>query len=243
MAHTLFISDLHLDEQHPQSAQIFFNFIRTQAMQAQAIYILGDFFEVWVGDDDHSEFINRVKINLRQLEDHGIKVYLVRGNRDFLLGKRFAKETGCKLLPDFKTIDLYGQKVLLTHGDALCTQDERHMRFRKFSQNKILQKLCLLLPLDTRRKIGKKLRAQSKQHTQTLSKATMDVDQEQVLKMMQIYEADYLIHGHTHRPAVFNFRDNRDLQRIVLGSWERQGCALKWSSNGKQELIFFGSTK
>jgi UDP-2,3-diacylglucosamine hydrolase len=240
MKHTLFISDLHLDESHKLSTEIFLNFLDSQATHAQAVYILGDFFEAWLGDDDRSAFIDLIRGSLKQLHAHGVKIYIQRGNRDFLLGRRFAKQTGAILLPEYKRIELYGKKVLLTHGDALCTQDERHMRFRKFSQNKILQLLLLSLPLNTRKKIARSLRYESKVQTKKLMSEIMDVVQSEVINVMQKYDADYLIHGHTHRPSAFHFTVGQRLrQRVVLGSWEHQGCVLKWSENGKQELIFF----
>lgn len=240
MAHTLFISDLHLDPLHQKSTDLFLNFMDRQAREAEAIYILGDFFEVWIGDDDRSSFNNEIVNKVKELTTKGIKVYFQHGNRDFMIGKRFAKTTGCVLLPEFKKIDLYGKKVLLTHGDALCTDDHRHMRFRKYTQNKILQKLVLMLPLKIRRKIGEKLRLESKRQTKKLTNTIMDVVESTVLKIMKTYDADYLVHGHTHRPAIFTFAsDDRQLQRIVLGSWEQQGSTLKWSANGDFDLIFF----
>lgn len=240
MTQTLFISDLHLDDHHPQSAEIFFNFVRTYALTAQTIYILGDFFEVWVGDDEQSEFIERIKTSLQTLTKQGIKVYLMGGNRDFLLGKRFAQQTGCTLLADFTPINLYGSNVLLCHGDGLCTNDERHMIFRKYSHNKILKFLFLLLPLILRKKIGNRLRQNSKQHTKTLSIKTMDVTNSAVHHEIRHHKANFIVHGHTHRPTAVDFKvDNLDCQRIVLGSWERQGCFLRWHDNGKKELVFF----
>lgn len=240
MTHTLFISDLHLDHHHPLSAEIFFNFVQTYALTAQTIYILGDFFEVWVGDDEQSEFIAKVKTSLQTLTKRGIKVYLMGGNRDFLLGKRFAKQTGCTLLSDFTPINLYGSRVLLCHGDGLCTDDETHMLFRKYTQKKILKLLFLLLPLHLRKKIGNRLRQNSKQHTKTLATKIMDVTDLAVHHEIRHHKANFLVHGHTHRPTAVNFKvDNQECLRIVLGSWERQGNFLRWHENGKKELVFF----
>ncbi len=238
--HTLFISDLHLDEHHPQSTDYFYNFLEAHAKSAQAIYILGDFFELWIGDDDHTEFSDRIKKSLKKLTARGIKVYLMGGNRDFLLGKRFAKACGCTLIKDFTPINLYGSKVLLTHGDALCTFDEQHMRFRKFSHNPVIKSVFARLPLRLRKRIGLRLRRKSTLHTKTLPLSIMDVAQDTVQQQLQKYQVDYIIHGHTHRPLAVDLpMANRVAKRIVLGSWERQGCYLKWWESGKQELIFF----
>lgn len=240
MAYTLFISDLHLDEYHSQSAEIFFNFLDTRAALAEAVYILGDFFETWIGDDNSSIFITKVKSSLKKLTQSGTPIYLMGGNRDFLLGKRFAKDTGCKLIPDVTTINLYRQKVVLTHGDALCTYDIDHMKFRKLTNNRLVKRLFLLLPLTLRKKIGDQLRQHSKQHTQKLATSVMDVAPDAVINTLQEQEANVMIHGHTHRPIVVNIQiGDKHAQRIVLGSWEHQGCCLQWNESGKKELIFF----
>lgn len=240
MRHTLFISDLHLDEKHQQSYQTFAKFLRLQALNADALYILGDLFEGWFGDDDPSSFVKKVKEDLRQLAAQNIPIYFTAGNRDLLIGKRFAKQTGCKLLPEFAAITLYGKNVLLTHGDALCTLDAQHMKSRKYSRNKLLQGLVSLLPFPIRKNIGEKLRQQSRQTTQSLLPSKMDVVKETVLNFMQQYKTFSLIHGHTHKPCEVNYLyENKIYQRIVLGCWEHQGCALKWYANHKQELVFF----
>jgi UDP-2,3-diacylglucosamine hydrolase len=238
--HTLFISDLHLDEHHRDSMNYFANFLESHAKSAQAIYILGDFFELWIGDDDHTEFSEKIKRSLKKLTALGIQVYVMGGNRDFLLGKRFARASGCTLIKDFTPINLYGSKVLLTHGDALCTFDEQHMRFRKFSHNPLIKGVFAQLPLRIRKKIGHRLRKKSTLHTRTLPLNIMDVAQDSVQQQLQKHQANYMIHGHTHRPLAVDLpMADRVAKRIVLGSWERQGCYLKWWENGKQELIFF----
>lgn len=240
MGHTLFISDLHLDETYLDSAAIFHRFILEQAPLADALYILGDFFEVWVGDDDRSAFANQIITSLKNLTSKGVPVYFLAGNRDFLIGKKFAKASCCQLLNDFEKINLYGEKVLLTHGDALCTHDKKHLRYRKLSRNPILQTIALRLPLSQRKKIGLRLREKSKLHTKQLTRGMLDVASTAVAAAFTKYKATTLIHGHTHQPTTKYFQENSQWhERIVLGSWERQGCALKWHATGKREMVFF----
>jgi UDP-2,3-diacylglucosamine hydrolase len=239
--HTLFIADLHLDESHQKTTAIFLEFLRTQALHADALYILGDLFEVWIGDDEISGFNENIKHSLKQLTAIGVPVYIMVGNRDFLIGQRFAKATGCQLLPDPFILDLYGQLILLTHGDALCTLDKWHMRFRKLTQNRFLRWFFLQLPLSMRRAIAKKLRSNSQRTTQTLPDYIMDVAPEEVLQQLRRYDVSYLIHGHTHRPAIHqHYHENLTVaERIVLGAWEQQGSALKWLADGAKELMTF----
>lgn len=240
MTQTFFISDLHLDEHNIFSADRFFYFADTYASSAEAIYILGDLFEAWIGDDDKSVLAERVKATLRHLNHQGTRIYLMGGNRDFLLGKRFAKESHSQLLTDFTTINLYGQKILLSHGDALCTNDEAHMRFRKMTTNPWVRLALRILPIQARRKIAAALRSKSKQQTRMLAADIMDVTEEAVLASLQTHQSSILIHGHTHRPAsVIYPLGQKSAQRIVLGSWDRQGCFLRWTDSHKRELVFF----
>jgi UDP-2,3-diacylglucosamine hydrolase len=240
MQHTLFISDLHLDENHRLSAALFHRFMDQYAGQADALYILGDFFEMWTGDDDDSAFHLEIMAKLRGLSERNIPVYFIRGNRDFLIGKRFAKLTGCQLLPEICTITVYGQVVTLTHGDGLCLLDTRHLKFRKLTQNAFLQQLFLMLPLKLRKKIGVKLRKGSQSHTSHLNHSMMDVSSEAVIELLHSQGSRYLVHGHTHQPKVVTFSiDGEAAERIVLGAWEQQGCALKWQVDGTHELVYF----
>jgi UDP-2,3-diacylglucosamine hydrolase len=157
MRHTLFISDLHLEPKRPDITRCFFNFLQNQAPQADALYILGDFFEVWIGDDEDTIFHRSIIAALKQLTDSGLSVYFMRGNRDFLIGQAFIRATGCHLLSDPTRIQLYGKDVLLAHGDALCTADHKHQNFRKYAQNPAYNRFFLWLPLFIRRAISRLL--------------------------------------------------------------------------------------
>lgn len=229
MSCTLFISDLHLQADEPQIAEIFLRFLETEARQARELYILGDLFEAWIGDDDLSPFNRKIIQALRQATESGLPIYFMRGNRDFLIGKRFAKQTGVKLLNDPTVIDLYGVPTLLMHGDSLCTLDEKHQKWRQATLNPTYQKLALLLlPLAVRRKIGRWLRKKSGMHQKNLAESITDVNPETVIQVMQTYQATQLIHGHTHRPAIHSLPAG---QRIVLGAWHAAGNALYCNSN------------
>ncbi len=238
MNHTLFISDLHLQPERPDITENFRSFLKTQAIQADALYILGDLFEAWVGSDDCAEFNQSICQAILNLTQAGIPVYFMRGNRDFLIAHDFIKATGCRILPDPTKIDLYGISVLLTHGDMLCTQDPKHQRFRKFSQNPKYNFLFLKLPLFLRRWIARSLRQASRKHTSQLRDDAMDVDNSAVEELMRSHQVLQLIHGHTHRPAIHSLTiDHHAAQRIVLGDWEKQANALIYSANGEFQLL------
>jgi UDP-2,3-diacylglucosamine hydrolase len=240
MRHTLFISDLHLDEHHPNTVALFQNFINTRARQADALYILGDFFEMWLGDDDLTPFHRRILSMLQSLTRHGIPLYFLRGNRDFLIGQKFADLAGMKLVPEIHTIALYGTHVVLTHGDHLCLRDTQHQRFRKLSHNRFIQQLWLSLPLTWRRKIGNRLRQASRKHLNPTDTTIMDVAPEAVRELLSATRCHSLIHGHTHQPKIEPISHlNHSAERIVLGAWEERGCALVWQENGNRELIYF----
>ncbi len=236
---TLFISDLHLDENHPDTALQFFTLLSDCNFgNVDAIYILGDLFEVWIGDDDDDVFNRQVMAALLATTQKGIPIYLQHGNRDFLIGKRFLRKTGCQLLPDEKKIILYGTPVLLMHGDTLCTADIRYMRWRKDIRNPFVHMFFLLFPLFIRRKIAKKLREYSAHHTRSVSSEIMDVTQKEVERVMTKHEVDFLIHGHTHRPAMHTFfHDQKNKMRIVLAAWHGRGSGLIWDETGKQKVI------
>lgn len=224
--HTLFISDLHLEADEPGITAIFLKFLRQEALQADALYILGDLFEAWIGDDDLSPFNREIMDALKQATQSGLPVYFMRGNRDFLIGKRFAKKTGILLLEDPTVIDLYGKRILLMHGDSLCTLDRQHLFWRKISLNPCIQQLALGLPLTWRRKIGRWLRKKSKRHQSYLEAYRMDVSSDEVVRAIESHQAALLIHGHTHQPGIHG-------RRIVLGAWHEQGNALCWPSQGE----------
>lgn len=224
-----FISDLHLSAQEPDITRAFLSFIKNEAPKASALYILGDFFEYYIGDDDPNPFIASMVEALKQLTDTGFPVFFMHGNRDFLIGKQFAKKTGVILIKDPTLITIQNQKILLMHGDSLCTLDKQHQRFRKITRNKIIQKLFLLLPLSYRLKLANSLRNESMKENHYKSADITDVTQSAIDRIMQQYHADKLIHGHTHRPMVSE-------KRIVLGSWEKQPNYLKMGEQGNVEF-------
>ena len=229
MAHTLFIADLHLCTEEPAITAGFLRFLREKAPQADALYILGDLFEAWIGDDDPNPLHAEIAQALKQLT---IPCYFIHGNRDFLLGKRFAHRAGMTLLPEEKCLNLYGKRVLIMHGDTLCTDDEGYQRFRAKVHQPWLQKLFCALPLFLRQRIAVKMRAGSKQANSRKDMAIMDVNPQAVQETMQRYQVQYLIHGHTHRPAIHHLQVNdQPAQRIVLGAWHEEGSMIKVSDN------------
>jgi UDP-2,3-diacylglucosamine hydrolase len=235
---TLFISDLHLDEADSTSYNQFEQVVAGLDSHVDALFILGDFFEAWIGDDDHSPFNESVIALLKSVREKNIPVYLMHGNRDFLLGKKFLSQTGCTFLTDETSVTIYGAPVLLMHGDTLCVDDHAYQRVRKFLRNKFLQFLFLWLPLSLRRKIANKMRGASKHHTANAPMYVMDVTQEEVARVMRKNNTYFLIHGHTHKPAFHQFTiDNEPYTRIVLGAWHKQASVLVWYENGYKELV------
>lgn len=223
MPKIFFISDLHLCEAEPRITRIFLNFLRHQARQAQALYILGDLFEAWVGDDDLSPYNLTIIQALRETTDSGLPIYFMRGNRDFLIGKAFAQRAGVHLLADTAVIDLYGVSTLLLHGDSLCTLDKKHQQLRLITLNPLCQWLALRLPLCWRKRIGAWIRARSRQRSRHIADYIMDVNPQTVTRVMQSHQTLRLIHGHTHRPAIHSLPDG---ERIVLGAWHEAGSVL-----------------
>lgn len=236
----IFISDLHLEESRPDIADIFFQFLQQVTKEARELYILGDFFEVWIGDDDLSPFNKTVQKALKAATSQGLPIYLMHGNRDFLLGKHFLKATGCQLLPDEHVVDLFGIPTLLMHGDTLCTHDIKYLKFRKKTRHWLVKKLIMLKSLATRRNMAKQYREASKAHTSTVADYIMDVTQDEVERLMQKHHVQHLIHGHTHREAIHHFTLNGEpATRTVLGAWHSDGCALICTPDGRQELRHF----
>jgi UDP-2,3-diacylglucosamine hydrolase len=239
MKHTLFISDLHLDPTSPQQIKWFLNFCETQAIKADALYILGDFFEAYLGDDEKSEFHSTLIEALKNLTSH-LPVYFMRGNRDFLVGKKFLKQTGCQLLIDPIVIDLYGCPALLMHGDTLCTDDIDYLRFRTRTQNVFYQKLVLACPLFIRRKMAQGLRKRSKKHTSSVKKEIMDTNPQEIRRVMKEHHVSLLIHGHTHRPCMEYFElEGKKACKIVLSDWHNKGNFLICREDGERELQYF----
>jgi UDP-2,3-diacylglucosamine hydrolase len=233
---TFFISDLHLQASQPDIAEIFLNFLARDVKEADALYILGDLFEAWIGDDDLSSFNQQILQALKQATQNGLPIFFMHGNRDFLIGKKFAQYTGVHLLPDPSVINLYGRRILLMHGDSLCTFDIKHQRLRQIMHNPYYQWLALLTPLSLRRRIGQWWRQQSRRHISENNRYIMDVNQKTVMEVIQEYQVPLLIHGHTHRPAIHPLGD---AQRIVLGAWHHQGNALVIDQNNNREFLNF----
>jgi UDP-2,3-diacylglucosamine hydrolase len=227
---TLFISDLHLDGSRPEITGLFLRFLEEEARKASSLYILGDCFEVWIGDDDDDPHHARVMAGLKALTGAGVPVYFMHGNRDFLVGNKFAERTGVKLLSDPALVDLGGSPTLLMHGDTLCTDDVGYQRARRFMRNRLVQGIYLTLPLFLRHRIATYARAKSKADTATKPEYIMDVNQEAVEAAMRKHAVSRLIHGHTHRPAIHRFAsaDGKPTERIVLGDWYEQSSVLRW---------------
>lgn len=225
----LFISDLHLDAAWPAACAQFQAFLRTAGGDAEALFILGDLFESWVGDDDDDVLRATVRADLAALTRTGTACYVMHGNRDFLIGTRFEVETGCQLLPDPSILELGGERVLLSHGDLLCRADASYQQLRAQVRRPRWQRRFLRLPLDTRRQLAGAARAGSQKHLQRTRYEVMDVTPAAVEAAMRAARVRTLIHGHTHRPAVHEFQlDGAPSRRIVLGDWYDQGSVLAW---------------
>jgi UDP-2,3-diacylglucosamine hydrolase len=220
----LFISDLHLSFDKPKITRHFVHFLRTKAREAHTVYILGDLFDAWVGDDDFTAPNAKIRRELKRLTDSGVMVYLQRGNRDFLIGERFARGTGVILLDDYAVIDLEGERTLLTHGDLLCSDDVPYQAFRAKSRTSEWQQNVLSKPLWLRLCAARWYRIRSFWHKQKKSDYVMDVNQSTVENLMQQHQCTRLIHGHTHRPAKHEFELNgKKAQRFVLCDWNNDG--------------------
>ncbi|QBB70932.1 UDP-2,3-diacylglucosamine diphosphatase [Pseudolysobacter antarcticus] len=230
---TLFISDLHLDASRPQITALFQNFLGGEARDADALYILGDLFESWIGDDDDAELATQVGGALRALSDAGVPVFFMHGNRDFLLGRGYADRAGIKLLSDPAVIDLYCEKTLLMHGDTLCTDDQAYLKFREQVRNPIWQRNFLAQPLAVRREFAARARAESQRHTANAKPDIMDVNATAVDAILREHGVHRLIHGHTHRPFVHVLKiADKAATRIVLGDWYEQGSVLRVDADG-----------
>jgi len=233
MPGTLFISDLHLDPDRPAITALFLAFLEQRATGADALYILGDLFEAWIGDDDDSPMNRAVASGLQACATAGTPVFVMHGNRDFLMGQRFAAQAGVTLLEDPACIDLYGIPTLLMHGDLLCTDDTEYLAFRDMVRSTRWQAELLSKPLAERRRIAAELREQSREQTGGKPEAIMDVNRQAVLDTMRGHGVQRLIHGHTHRPAIHELNvAGQPAQRIVLGDWYAQGSVLECGPAG-----------
>ena len=231
----LLISDLHLQEERPDITRAFLDLIAGRARDAQALYILGDFFEVWIGDDAMSPFQRSICQALRELSDSGTPIFLMHGNRDFMIGRAFCKAAGCTLLPDPSVVELNGEPVLLMHGDSLCTRDEGYIRMRRYLRHPLTLFVLRHLPKSTRRKLARKLRNESQNQTRMKANDIVDVTPEEVPRVMEHFGVRTLIHGHTHRPAIHKLQiGDQAARRIVLGDWDKQGWAVQVDEQGFQ---------
>ncbi len=230
---TLFISDLHIDASRPDITSQFIEFLRGEAAGADALYILGDLFESWIGDDDPDPAQVSAIAALRDLTSGGVPVFVMRGNRDFLLGEQFSKASGAVLLPDPIVLTLHGAAVLVMHGDALCTDDRSYQQLRATVRDADWQRRFLALDVAQRRALAAAARDGSRAHTATVAATITDVNSASVAEVLRKSDSQILLHGHTHRPAVHKLLvDGRSCTRIVLGDWYSQGSALRWDERG-----------
>jgi UDP-2,3-diacylglucosamine hydrolase len=232
---TYFISDLHLSGERPDIIKLFHQFLRDQASQAEALYILGDLFELWIGDDFVPTDIEPVIADLAALTTGGVPVFVMVGNRDFLMGKEFEKISGCTLISDPVKIDLYGTPTLLMHGDTLCIDDLDYQQFRSQVRDPAWQSGFLAKSFEERLAISKHARQESTRRTKEKPEDIMDVNSQAVEETFRQYEVLQIIHGHTHRPAIHELvADNEPVKRIVLGDWYNQASVLKVDADGYQ---------
>jgi UDP-2,3-diacylglucosamine hydrolase len=234
MPHSLFISDLHLSTAHPHSTELFLRFAADVAPKAEALYILGDLFEYWAGDDDLGDpFHQRITGVLRGLEAQGTRIFIMHGNRDFLMDKELAAACHAKLLDDPVLLDLYGTPTLLSHGDALCTDDADYQRFRDLVRNRDWQTQFLSQPLTQRKAQIEQLRMQSESQKRSKEMALMDVNCDAVNDLLRQHHFPRLIHGHTHRPARhLHHLEGHTCERWVLGDWDSKANALRCDGSG-----------
>ena len=225
MQKTYFIADLHLSENRPHLLALFRQFMQEQAPEAEKLYILGDLFDFWIGDDEQSDLISEVQQLIRHLTEQGVPCYFQHGNRDFLIGKKFAKACGLTLLPTYQVIDLYGTPTLLCHGDTLCVDDVKYQQYRRKVHQNWRQWLFLHLPLKVRLKIAEKIRAKSRQDKQVKSTEIMDVNAAFVQQMFAKFHVTQMIHGHTHRQKHHEIPPH--FHRIVLGDWGETSSLLE----------------
>lgn len=225
MQKTYFIADLHLSENRPHLLALFRQFMQGQAPEAEKLYILGDLFDFWIGDDEQSDLISEVQQLIKHLTEQGVPCYFQHGNRDFLIGKKFANACGLTLLPTYQVIDLYGTPTLLCHGDTLCVDDVKYQHYRKKVHQKWRQWLFLHLPLKVRLNIAEKIRAKSRQDKQLKSTEIMDVNANFVQQMFAQFHVTQMIHGHTHRQKHHEIPPH--FHRIVLGDWGETSSLLE----------------
>jgi UDP-2,3-diacylglucosamine hydrolase len=232
---TLFVSDLHLDVSRPAATDCFLRFLAGPARDASALYILGDLFETWTGDDATGPHEQEIIRGLRSYANSGCKAFFLRGNRDFLAGPRFAAETGTTLLDDEALIAVNAHQALLLHGDTLCTDDVAYQRYRRIVHSPLAQALYLALPAAMRSALAAFARRRSMRANAGKPATIMDVNPEAVRGALRRHGVHLMIHGHTHRPAIHSLDlDGQPARRIVLGAWHEQGSVLHWSAAGPE---------
>jgi len=232
---TLFISDLHVDASTPDITRQFLSLLEGEARQAEALYILGDLFESWVGDDAADPDQTAAIAAIKRLTDSGVPCFVMHGNRDFLLGPLFCAMSGAHLLPDPLIVTLYGEPVLVMHGDALCTDDRAYQRLRATVRDAGWQRQFLALSIAARRALAGAARVGSQAHTAALEYTVADVNPSSVTAALRDAGTATLLHGHTHRPAIHALNvDGRACTRIVLGDWHAQGSLLRWDRGGPE---------
>ncbi|WP_114418877.1 UDP-2,3-diacylglucosamine diphosphatase [Marinospirillum perlucidum] len=241
----LFISDLHLQEDRPRLTRGFLDFLEGDATQAEALYILGDFFDVWIGDDAMTPFHQKIATSLKKLADQGTRIYLMHGNRDFLLGQDFCRQAGCQLLKDPCIIQPFSRPYLLSHGDLLCTDDVDYQRMRRILRNPLVSFILTHLPLRWRQKLARKARQTSQLKTRTKADRITEANPQAIRDLMASHQVTDLIHGHTHRPATHEFNldmpgtDPQTATRYVLGDWsDDQGWKLEMTPDTLQLQAF-----
>jgi UDP-2,3-diacylglucosamine hydrolase len=234
MPFSLFISDLHLSPETPTATDSLLRFLSQTASQAEALYVLGDLFEYWIGDEGLGQpYAQRIAQALRALADRGTRTYFMHGNRDFLIGERFAQASGSKLLPDPTIVDLYGTPTILMHGDTLCSDDHEYQKFRAMVRDPAWQQAFLAKPLEERVRMAREVRGKSDQAKQIKEMTIMDVAPATVDEAFRAHDYARLIHGHTHRPARHEHKvDGHDCERWVLADWYDHGSYLYCDAGG-----------
>jgi UDP-2,3-diacylglucosamine hydrolase len=229
----LFISDLHLEADRPDIADQFLRFLETEALNAEALYILGDLFESWVGDDDPNEHYQWIKQGLKKLSRKEVSIYFMHGNRDFMIGTDFADEAGVQILADPFVAEFYGQKVMLSHGDAYCTGDVGYQAVRTMTRNPQWQAMMLSKSLQERLAFAEQARDASIVHGGTINTEISDVNHTAITNALRDSGVSIMLHGHTHRPAVHELLvDDQPATRIVLGDWHEHGSVVRWDEGG-----------
>jgi len=238
---TYFISDIHLDPSRPHLFKLFHEFIESIRDKAEALYILGDLFEFWIGDDIIDLPFGKPYLpviqQLKSLSNAGIRLYFIQGNRDFFAQDKFVKSIGAELLPDHHIIDLYGTRTMIMHGDILCTDDKAYQRMRYILRLKLLQKIYLSLSPEKRAKKANQIRQKTSQKTSQKQSEILDVNQKEVERYKKLGGVPLLIHGHTHRPAEHEYsQDGKSVKRIVLGDWRDKACYLRVDEDGFESV-------